>query len=192
MQVVFLLGFTSGIYALAGDPVTAIKEGDLIPVEECELLTIGLNQLPVQRVGEEAVSSTSRSNALRTWYAGFRQLLESQLKQDSELACLRKSSESWVTWWMIVFFQLTAILMINMLIAMMAKTCDPNPTTLPPCPYPTPTPTPNPNPNPNPNQAKTFDRIHSENATNFNFLRARVVSTWVTQHPRRRRSTSSL
>ena len=106
MQVVFLLGFTSGIYALAGDPVTAIREGDLMAVEECELLTIGLNQLPVQRVGDEAVSSTSRSNALRTWYAGFRQLLESQLKQDSELACLRKSSESYVTWWMIVFFQL--------------------------------------------------------------------------------------
>ena len=100
------MGFTSSIYALAGDPVTAIREGDLMAVEECELLTIGLNQLPVQRVGDEAVSSTSRSNALRTWYAGFRQLLESQLKQDSELACLRKSSESYVTWWMIVFFQL--------------------------------------------------------------------------------------
>jgi len=26
VQVVFLLGFTSGIYALAGDPVTAIRE----------------------------------------------------------------------------------------------------------------------------------------------------------------------
>ena len=31
--------------------------------------------------------------------------------------------------------------------------------------------------------AKTFDRIHGETATNFNFLRARVVSTWVSQHP---------
>ena len=60
VQVVFLLGFASGIYALAGDPVTAIKEGDLMAVEECELLTIGLNQLPVQRVGDEAVLSTSR------------------------------------------------------------------------------------------------------------------------------------
>ena len=36
MQVVFLLGFTSGIYALAGDPVTAIREGDLMAIEECE------------------------------------------------------------------------------------------------------------------------------------------------------------
>ena len=31
--------------------------------------------------------------------------------------------------------------------------------------------------------AKTFDRIHSETAVNFNFLRGRVITTWLTQHP---------
>ena len=147
VQVVFLLGFASGIYALAGDPETALREGNVTADDECELLTIGLNQLGAG----EGIASTSSRGAADTWLAGFRQLLESMLKQDSELACLRQNSSSWFTAPMIMFFQLfSAILMINMLIAMMAK---------------------------------TFDLIHSENATNFNFLRARVVSTWVSQHP---------
>ena len=147
VQVVFLLGFTSGIYALAGNPYTAIREGNVTADDECELLTIGLNQLGAG----EGVASTSSGGATDTWLAGFTQLFESMLKQDSELACLRQNSSSWFTAPMIMLFQLfSAILMINMLIAMMAK---------------------------------TFDLIHSENNFNFKFLHARVVSTWVTQHP---------
>ena len=120
VQVVFLLGFTSGIYALAGDPLTAIN-GTVSADDECELLTIGLNQLD----GGDAIASTSSRGAAHTWLAGFRQLLEAMLKQDSELACLRQNSSSWFTAPMIMLFQLfSAILMINMLIAMMAKTFD--------------------------------------------------------------------
>ena len=121
VQIVFLVGFASGMYALFGDLTTAYI--DAFPHanwtteydESCEMLVIGQYQT------DDA--NYDYLGALATWAASLVLLVEASLNQGAPLSCLRNfSSAPWAASPLILLFQLfSAVLMLNMLIAMMAK-----------------------------------------------------------------------
>lgn len=147
VQVTFMLGFASAFYALAGDPETFHPDGPDFNLADhddmCDLLTISLQQ---------DLDDNIFLGSAKAWLKGFLMLAETMLLQEAPLECMRAHSANPATaGFLLMLFQLfTAVLMLNMLIAMMAK---------------------------------TFDRIHGETASNFNFLRAQTITTWVGQHP---------
>ena len=147
VQSTFMIGFASAFYALAGDPDTFHQEGrdfnHLDHDDLCDLIRLSDHQ---------SLDEDIFIGSVKAWGKGFLMLIESMLLQEAPLACMREhSANAAVAEFLLMMFQLfTAILMLNMLIAMMAK---------------------------------TFDRIHSETAINFNFLRAQTITTWIEQHP---------
>jgi hypothetical protein len=104
VQMIFLMGFASGMYALSGDPETAYAS--VTPAgtpfnwtidQSCEMLSIGQYQ------GTDG----EPFRALDTWLMSMLQLLEAALKQDAELSCLRNySSAPWAASPIIISFQL--------------------------------------------------------------------------------------
>ena len=109
VQIVFMLGVASAIYSLVGSPdVTSTG----VHTDACELLWISDYQ--------------TREGPLRTWFRALMLLIESTLTQEADLACVRRWSAYPTSMSLILaIFQLvSAILMLNMLIALMAKTFD--------------------------------------------------------------------
>ena len=81
---------------------------------------------------------------------------------------------------MIAFQVVSTILMLNLLIAMMAKVKRANHTSTPPSHQQPPRPTCAHHP---PTSVQTFDRVAEDAATEFLFVRADTIQTWVVHHP---------
>tara|TARA_B110001452_G_scaffold169606_1_gene141855 strand:+ start:216 stop:4025 length:3810 start_codon:yes stop_codon:yes gene_type:complete len=109
IQTTLICGYTSALYALVGDP--ASTSTGIFP-EACEMLSMS--------------DKMTRQGGFRVWLNIFELLIENFLMQEANLSCMRLyAAYPVVTWWLMVTFQLlSAVLMINMLIAMMAKTFD--------------------------------------------------------------------
>jgi len=103
LQITLIVGFTSALYALAGNQY--ISTTGIFP-DSCELLQIGDYQDDL--------------GALGVWVKTFWLVVEHFLMQDSSLQCMRLYSQhSFTASLLMMLFQLiSAILMINMLIAM--------------------------------------------------------------------------
>ena len=107
IQSILIVGYTSALYALVGDP--ASTSTGIFP-DACEMLSMS--------------DKMTRQGGFRVWLNIFELLIENFLMQEANLSCMRLyAAYPVVTWWLMVTFQLlSAVLMINMLIAMMAKT----------------------------------------------------------------------
>ena len=135
LQFAFLVGFTSALYALNG--ATTVSATGVYP-DACELLQVSDYQ------GDRG--------GFFVWTRILVLMVENFLKQEADLECMRRYSVYMepAMGLMVLFQLLSAVLMINMLIAMMAK---------------------------------TFDKNQEEDTVNFNYLRAKIISTWVESHP---------
>lgn len=135
LQFAFLVGFTSALYALNG--AASVSATGVYP-DACELLQVGDYQ--------------GDNGGFFVWTRILVLMVENFLKQEADLECMRRYSVYMepALGLMLLFQLLSAVLMINMLIAMMAK---------------------------------TFDTHQEEDTINFNYLRAKIISTWVESHP---------
>lgn len=121
VQATFMLGFASAFYALAGNPDTAVRPGSsengANDDDVCGLLMISEHQ---------DLDNNVFIGSLKAFGKTLLMLAESMLLQEAPLACMRTySSSPAAAELLLMLFQLfTAILMLNMLIAMMAKTFD--------------------------------------------------------------------
>ena len=101
--LVLLLAFCSGLYALYKDP-----DGNA----DAELLA-------------KMAPCPNWDEAFDTWFTTFLTLMEAMLAQDGDTQCFRATSQPQIGTMIIYTFMLVAVLMlVNMLIAMMAKTFD--------------------------------------------------------------------
>ena len=101
--LVLLLAFCSGLYALYKDPDGSADEELLAKMAPCP----------------------NWDEAFDTWFTTFLTLMEAMLAQDGDTQCFRATSQPQIGTMIIYTFMLVAVLMlVNMLIAMMAKTFD--------------------------------------------------------------------
>ena len=101
--LVLVLAFCSGLYALYKDPDGSADAELLAKMAPCP----------------------NWDEAFDTWFTTFLTLMEAMLAQDGDTQCFRATSQPQIGTMIIYTFMLVAVLMlVNMLIAMMAKTFD--------------------------------------------------------------------
>lgn len=123
VQITLILGFTAALYALFGSPNESVRTiGDAYPykgypyVHVCETITLGSNQVS----DGEYPTRTGPWNTLllMLWH-----VTEMFLSTEADMACMRQHTDDPVSGsLLLMLFQImSAILMINMLIAMMVQ-----------------------------------------------------------------------
>jgi len=111
VQLTLLIGYTSALYALADVPSVTTDEDP----STCELLTLRKNGAMMMFGGDGAIG---------VWFYFFGHMIENFLVGDADLDCMRFNSThpTFSVLMMMSFQLLSAVMMVNMLIAMMAKT----------------------------------------------------------------------